>query len=81
VLATKTRQEWKLTGNDRCDAGRCGAQAYVEVKGMSGDLLFCSHHYEKIMADPVGYSKMMSFMLELVDERDRLIENRLVGEN
>lgn len=60
---------------DRCDS--CGAQAYVEVKGITGELLFCSHHYNKIMNSKSGYEKMMSFMLEITDERDKLIENRL----
>lgn len=33
----------ELTPQDRCD--RCGAQAYVRVRFMAGELLFCSHHY------------------------------------
>ncbi len=75
MLATE-KKEWMLNANDRCDSG-CTAQAYVYVKGLDGDLLFCAHHYEKIMADPVGYQKIMSFAIEVVDERDKLIENRL----
>jgi len=73
------KQEWKLSAKDRCDS--CGAQAYVEVKGITGELLFCSHHYNKIMESPRGYENMMSFMLEVLDERDKLIENRLKDEN
>jgi hypothetical protein len=75
MIATK-KKEWMLNANDRCDSG-CTAQAYVYVKGLDGDLLFCAHHYEKIMADPVGYQKMMSFAIEVVDEREKLVENRL----
>lgn len=70
-------EEWKLNANDRCD--RCSAQAYVMVKGATGDLLFCGHHYDKIMNNPEAYVKMMGFMLEVLDERERLIENRLIG--
>lgn len=70
-------KEWVLKATDRCD--RCSAQAYVLVKGASGDLLFCGHHYDKIMNNPDAYTKMMAFMLEVVDERDRLNENRLIG--
>ena len=70
-------KEWQLKAIDRCD--KCGAQAYVQVKGVTGDLMFCGHHYDKIMNDPDSYTKMMSFMLEIVDEREKLIENRLVG--
>ena len=75
MLVTEPK-EWVLNANDRCDSG-CTAQAYVYIKGLDGDLLFCAHHYEKIMNDPVGYQKMMSFAIEVVDEREKLIENRL----
>lgn len=70
-------KEWVLKITDRCD--RCSAQAYVMIKGATGDLLFCGHHYDKIMNDPNAYKKMMSFMLEVIDERERLVENKLVG--
>lgn len=69
--------EWKLTALDRCDS--CGSQAYVQIVGSTGDLLFCAHHYNKIVNDPNSYTKMMSFMLAVLDERERLVENRLVG--
>jgi 5-bromo-4-chloroindolyl phosphate hydrolysis protein len=77
MVIEEVKQEAKQTLNamDRCDS--CGAQAYVMVKGITGELLFCSHHYNKIMDNPVGYEKMMGFMLEVVDETDRLVENRL----
>lgn len=79
MVIEETKQNWKLTALDRCDS--CNAQAYVEVKGLTGELYFCSHHYNKIMDSPKGYEKMMSFMLEVTDERDRLIENRLKGDD
>lgn len=63
-----------LTALDRCD--QCGAQAYVMVKGISGELSFCAHHYNSIMNDKLGYEKMMKFMFEIIDERDRLIETK-----
>jgi len=66
-----------LKAIDRCD--RCGAQAFVMIKGSTGDLLFCGHHYDKIMNNPDAYTKMMSFMLEVIDERHKLVENRLIG--
>ena len=71
------QKEWQLKVNDRCDS--CNAQAYVLIKGSTGELMFCGHHYDKIMNDPNSYTKMMGFMLEVVDERERLIENRLIG--
>jgi hypothetical protein len=79
VLETKEK-EWVLNANDRCDSG-CNAQAYVWVKGVDGDLLFCAHHYEKIMSNPAGYDKMISFAMEIIDEREKLIENRLKADD
>jgi hypothetical protein len=79
VVKTKEK-EWLLNANDRCDSG-CNAQAYVWAKGLDGDLLFCAHHYEEIMANAVGYDKMMKFAIEVIDERERLIENRLKGDD
>lgn len=73
MLDTK---EWTLTSTDRCDERNCGAQAYVLVKGVSGELTFCSHHYEESSGE-----KLSAFAFEVVDERERLIENRLKGEN
>ena len=79
MLETKEK-EWVLNANDRCDSG-CNAQAYVWVKGVDGDLLFCAHHYEKIMSNPAGYDKMISFAMEIIDEREKLIENRLKADD
>ena len=41
---------------DRCDA--CQAQAFVIVKGVSGELYFCGHHYAKNE--------------KVIDERDKI---------
>jgi hypothetical protein len=68
-------KEWILSPKDRCDS--CNAEALVKVTGISGDLLFCGHHYNKIMAIPDGYNSMMSFMISIVDERDKLKQDRL----
>lgn len=67
-------KEWVLTAADRCDS--CGAQAYVQVRGISGELMFCSHHYNKASGD-----KLESFAFEVIDERERLVENRLKGDD
>jgi hypothetical protein len=79
MLKDRETREYELTANDRCD--RCGAQAYVQVNGMEGSLLFCAHHWNDIMSDGVGYKKMMSFMISVLDERDRLIENKATEES
>ena len=70
-------RKWLLTPLDRCDS--CPAQAYVSVTGVNGELMFCSHHYDKIMNKPESYKKMMAFMLEVIDEREKLVENRAIG--
>lgn len=72
---SETNKEWVLGPLNRCDS--CGAEALVNVKGVSGELLFCGHHYNKIMNDKVGYEKMMAFMYEIIDEREKLVQNRL----
>lgn len=56
-----------LDATYRCD--RCSARALVWVRGRSGDLLFCGHHYNSIMDNAVGYDKMMKFAIEIIDER------------
>lgn len=67
-------KEWVLTAIDRCDAKDCAAQAYVLVKGVSGELMFCSHHFNKSDSDA-----LRAFAFEVIDERERLVENRLQG--
>jgi hypothetical protein len=65
-------KEWVLKATDRCDS--CGAEALVKVTGINGDLLFCGHHYNKIMDNKEGYNKMMSFMISIIDERDKIVK-------
>lgn len=78
MLSRKDENVWLLDANDRCD--RCSAQAYVKVIGKNNtDLLFCGHHYNKAVDNAVGYDNLMKFALEIIDERSRLVENKLVG--
>jgi len=81
MLKSREKEKvWLLDATDRCD--RCSSQAYVKVIGKGGsDLLFCGHHYNKAMENAIGYDNMMKFALEIVDERERLIENRVGSEN
>lgn len=62
--------QWRLSPLDRCDS--CKAAALVQVTGISGDLMFCGHHYNKIMDSVEGYKKMMQFAITVVDERSKL---------
>lgn len=75
-MFTMTKNEveakWILTPLDRCDS--CNAQALVKVTGLNGDLLFCGHHYNKIMDNNLGYEKMMKFAITIIDERKKLYE-------
>ena len=68
---------WTLTVQDRCD--RCGSQGYVAVKGITGQLTFCGHHYNKIMNDRAGYEKMMSFAIQIIDEIPRLLKDSTIS--
>ena len=70
TMIEQEEQVWMLDATDRCDS--CAAQAYVKVIGRTGELLFCSHHYNKIVDNAVGYDKIMKFMVEIIDERKRL---------
>lgn len=75
------KEEKVLTALDRCDAKDCSAQAYVKATGLSGELLFCGHHYSGIVDNAVGWSNLEKFAYQVIDERDRLIENRLQGDD
>jgi hypothetical protein len=75
ITEEEVTKEWVLKATDRCDS--CAAEALVKVSGLSGDLMFCGHHYNKIMDNSEGYKKMMSFALTVVDERDKLVQNKL----
>lgn len=54
----------QLNAHDRCD--RCNSQAYVWVNGVTGDLLFCGHHFAK------NEEKLRAYAFEIVDERHKL---------
>jgi hypothetical protein len=79
MIKDEVKQEWQLSPKDRCD--RCNAEALVQVTGIPGDLLFCGHHYNSIMSTTKGYNSMMSFMISVIDEREKLVENRAKGES
>jgi hypothetical protein len=65
-------KQWVLKATDRCDS--CAAEALVKISGITGDLLFCGHHYNKIMDNSESYKKMMAFMLTIIDEREKLVK-------
>jgi hypothetical protein len=55
-----------LNATDRCDA--CQSQAYVWVNGVSGDLMFCRHHFLKYE------EKLREYAFEIVDETHKINE-------
>ena len=75
IIEDEVVKEWLLKPSDRCDS--CAAEALVKLTGLSGDLMFCGHHYNKIMDNAEGYKKMMSFAITVIDEREKLIQNKL----
>lgn len=62
MIETQEIVDRQLKIADRCD--RCGSQAFVLVKGITGQLMFCGHHYTKNEKALVKYS------YEIIDERD-----------
>ena len=61
-------KEYILSPIDRCD--QCYAEALVLVKGVTGQLMFCGHHYAK------NEKALSVFAYETIDERDKLKENK-----
>lgn len=57
-------KEKQLKIADRCDS--CGAQAFVLVKMLAGELMFCGHHYKK------HQDKLDNQAYEIIDERDSI---------
>jgi hypothetical protein len=55
-----------LNAKDRCD--RCPSQAFYWVNGVSGDLLFCRHHFLKYE------DKLREYAFEIVDESYKINE-------
>jgi hypothetical protein len=51
----------QLKISDRCD--RCSAQAFVLVKMVAGELIFCGHHYTK------HQTTLDKMAFEIIDER------------
>jgi len=75
MMAEKTEEvvekNYILGPQDRCDA--CSAEALVKINGVAGELFFCGHHYNK------HEEKLKDYAFEIVDEREKLIQNRLIG--
>lgn len=73
-------KEYVLKATDRCDEGMCYAQAYVRLLAPDGFLDFCGHHYQRHLSLGAG-PKFEEIFYEIIDERERLVENRLQGED
>jgi hypothetical protein len=68
AVVEEEKQEYVLNALDRCD--QCYAEALVLVKGVTGELMFCGHHYAKNEAG------LANFAYEVIDEREKLVENK-----
>jgi hypothetical protein len=80
-MVLEDTKQWVLTARDRCDYSSCPGQAYIKVTGVTGSLYFCSHHYWAITKTQSGKEKLEAFAYETIDETDKLIENRLQGDD
>jgi len=60
ILAEAKQQV--ISKSDRCDS--CNAQAWVIVRGINGELYFCSHHFIK------HEDKLTDWSYEIIDERE-----------
>jgi hypothetical protein len=67
----ENKKSYLLGPQDRCDS--CQAEALVWVNGVVGDLLFCGHHFYK------HEDKLREYAFEIVDEREKLVQNKLIG--
>jgi hypothetical protein len=63
--------KYVLSPLDRCD--QCYAEALVLVKGVTGQLMFCGHHYNQ------NEAALATFAYETIDERSKLIQNKPIG--
>jgi len=61
MIETQEVVDRQLKVADRCD--RCGSQAFVLVKGITGELMFCGHHYTK------NQNALENYAYEVIDER------------
>lgn len=66
-MTTTLAPDTTLTAADRCD--KCGAQAYVRVRLITGELHFCAHHAKQFEL------KLKTVAVEITDETDRLVKN------
>jgi hypothetical protein len=62
----KKQEDKVLKIADRCD--RCGAQAFILATGVSGELMFCGHHYHKY-----EYA-ITQWAYKIIDELDTINE-------
>jgi hypothetical protein len=61
---TETTLEYVLTNNDRCD--KCGAQALYLCKGITGELMFCGHHFKQ------NEDSLQAWAYEIIDESSKI---------
>lgn len=66
---TKEKVKKILKIADRCD--RCGAQAFVLATGVSGELMFCGHHYHE------HEYQITQWAYKIVNELDTINEKSL----
>ena len=71
TLTSQGSRELKAT--DRCDS--CGAQAFVIAEFMSGELMFCGHHYHRWEAKIAAGAINVIDQTNLINERPSASSN------
>ena len=65
---TKTEEHTFVSKMARCDA-KCPAQAFVQVKFLTGELLFCGHHFDKYEAKLIKSSYEVDDARHMINEK------------
>jgi hypothetical protein len=63
----KKQEDKVLKIADRCD--RCGAQAFILATGVSGELMFCGHHYHKYEYEITQWAYKIVNELDTINEK------------
>jgi len=76
TVEKQEQKEWFPSAKDRCDAD-CPAQAMILLRGVSGELYFCHHHYQSFMSKELSKERLSSFAFEIQDYSYILEQNKL----
>lgn len=64
TLEVINNSEYIMSNNDRCDS--CSAQALYLCKGITGELMFCRHHFN------LNKESLTKWAYEIIDESAKI---------